>query len=35
MKVIDISRKADIEDVHGSEKLNRYSVRFVMDKPAQ
>lgn len=35
MKVIDISRKADIEDVHGSEKLNRYSVRCVMDKPAQ
>lgn len=31
MKVIDISRKADIDDIHGSEKINKYSVRCVMD----
>lgn len=30
-KVIDISRKADIADIHGSEKSNRYSVRCVKD----
>jgi uncharacterized protein (TIGR02145 family) len=27
--VIDLSRKEDIEDVHGSEKVSRYSVRCV------
>lgn len=27
--VADISRKEDIEDVHGTEKINRYSVRCV------
>lgn len=30
-KVIDISRQADIADIHGSEKINRYSVRCVKD----
>jgi uncharacterized protein (TIGR02145 family) len=29
LPVIDISRKADIEDIHGTEKTNRYSVRCV------
>jgi uncharacterized protein (TIGR02145 family) len=29
--VADISRKADISDVHGTEKINRYSVRCVKD----
>jgi uncharacterized protein (TIGR02145 family) len=29
MPVIDISRKADIADIHGTEKINRYSVRCV------
>lgn len=29
MAVIDISRKGDMEDIHGSEKINRYSVRCV------
>lgn len=29
--VIDISRKDDIADIHGSEKINRYSVRCVKD----
>lgn len=29
MPVIDISRKADIADIHGTEKSNRYSVRCV------
>jgi uncharacterized protein (TIGR02145 family) len=32
MKVVDISRKADIDDVHGTEKVNKYSVRCVMDQ---
>lgn len=32
MKVIDISRKEDIDDVHGSEKVNKYSVRCVLDQ---
>jgi uncharacterized protein (TIGR02145 family) len=27
MPVIDISRKADIADIHGTEKVNKYSVR--------
>ena len=27
--VVDISRKADIADVHGTEKTNKYSVRCV------
>ena len=30
-KVVDISRKEDITDVHGSEKINKYSVRCVKD----
>lgn len=30
-RVIDISRKDDMADVHGSEKVNRYSVRCVKD----
>lgn len=29
MPVIDISRKADIADIHGTEKSNRYSVRCI------
>jgi uncharacterized protein (TIGR02145 family) len=29
MPVIDISRKADIADIHGTEKSNKYSVRCV------
>lgn len=29
MLVIDISRKADIADIHGTEKSNKYSVRCV------
>jgi uncharacterized protein (TIGR02145 family) len=29
MHVIDISRDADIADIHGTEKLNKYSVRCV------
>jgi uncharacterized protein (TIGR02145 family) len=29
MRVIDISRKADISDIHGTEKSNKYSVRCV------
>lgn len=29
--VIDISRKDDIADIHGNEKINRYSVRCVKD----
>ncbi len=29
--VIDISRKEDIEDIHGVEKSNKYSVRCVKD----
>ena len=29
MQVIDISRKADVADIHGSEKSNKYSVRCV------
>ncbi len=29
--VIDISRKADIGDIHGSEKINRYSIRCIKD----
>lgn len=29
MPVIDISRKADIADIHGTEKTNHYSVRCV------
>jgi uncharacterized protein (TIGR02145 family) len=29
MRVIDISRKADIADIHGTEKSNKYSVRCV------
>lgn len=29
MPIIDISRKADIADIHGTEKSNRYSVRCV------
>jgi uncharacterized protein (TIGR02145 family) len=28
-KVVDVSRKEDISDVHGSEKSNKYSVRCV------
>jgi len=31
MPVIDISRKADIADIHGSEKSNKYSVRCIKD----
>jgi uncharacterized protein (TIGR02145 family) len=31
MLVIDISRKADIADIHGTEKANKYSVRCVKD----
>jgi uncharacterized protein (TIGR02145 family) len=31
MPVIDISRKADIADIHGTEKSNKYSVRCVKD----
>jgi uncharacterized protein (TIGR02145 family) len=31
MKIIDISRNADIADIHGTEKLNKYSVRCVKD----
>ena len=27
--VIDISRKEDIADIHGTEKSNRYSVRCI------
>lgn len=30
-KVIDISRKADVAEIHGTEKNNRYSVRCVKD----
>ena len=30
-KVIDISRREDIADIHGSEKNNKYSVRCVKD----
>ena len=29
--VADISRKDDIQDIHGSEKVNKYSVRCVKD----
>jgi uncharacterized protein (TIGR02145 family) len=29
MRVIDISRKVDIADIHGTEKSNKYSVRCV------
>lgn len=29
MPVIDISRRADIADIHGTEKTNRYSIRCV------
>jgi len=29
--VIDISRKEDIEDIHGTEKTNKYSVRCIKD----
>ncbi len=29
--VVDISRKADTQDIHGSEKINKYSVRCVKD----
>ena len=31
MTVIDISRKEDIADIHGTEKTNKYSVRCVKD----
>jgi len=31
MPVIDISRKEDIADIHGTEKSNKYSVRCVED----
>jgi uncharacterized protein (TIGR02145 family) len=31
MPVIDISRKEDISDIHGTEKSNKYSVRCVME----
>jgi uncharacterized protein (TIGR02145 family) len=31
MPVIDISRKEDITDIHGTEKSNKYSVRCVKD----
>ena len=31
MPVIDISRKEDIADIHGTEKSNKYSVRCVKD----
>ena len=31
MKIIDISRHVDIADIHGTEKLNKYSVRCVKD----
>lgn len=31
-KVIDISRKDDIDDIRGSEKTNRYSVRCAKDQ---
>lgn len=31
MPVIDISRKADIADIHGTEKSNKYSVRCLKD----
>ncbi|HEX2920263.1 MAG TPA: FISUMP domain-containing protein [Bacteroidales bacterium] len=30
-RIIDISRKEDIEDIHGSEKVNKYSVRCVQN----
>lgn len=30
-KVIDVSREDDMADIHGSEKINRYSVRCVKD----
>ena len=29
--VVDISRKVDTQDIHGSEKINKYSVRCVKD----
>ncbi len=29
--VVDISRRADTEDIHGSEKVSKYSVRCVKD----
>jgi uncharacterized protein (TIGR02145 family) len=29
--VVDISRKADMPDIHGAEKTSKYSVRCVMD----
>jgi len=32
MNVVDISRKEDIADIHGTEKSNKYSVRCVKDK---
>lgn len=32
MPVIDISRKADIADIPGSEKINKYSVRCVQSE---
>jgi uncharacterized protein (TIGR02145 family) len=31
MPVIDISRKEDIADIHGTEKSNKYSVRCIKD----
>jgi uncharacterized protein (TIGR02145 family) len=31
MTIIDISRKEDIADIHGTEKSNKYSVRCVKD----
>ena len=31
MPVIDISRKADISDIPGTEKINKYSVRCIRD----
>jgi hypothetical protein len=31
MPVIDISRKEDISDIHGTEKSNKYSVRCIRE----
>ena len=33
MQIIDISRKEDISDIHGSEKSNKYSVRCTKQQP--
>jgi hypothetical protein len=31
MKVVDISRKEDVGEISGTEKMNKYSVRCVKD----